>query len=275
MDNFIVLILGGFIIGTLGTLIGAGGGFILVPVLLLAFPQLPPDVVTGISIAIVACNAVSGSVAYARSGRIDFKAGLLFALFTIPGSILGVRVTKYISPQVFTIVFGIILIAVGIFLFLNKKNGAEKPPSDRRSRNWKHHELTDSTGEKYSYSYNQTIGIVISIFVGFISPILGIGGGIVHVPAMVQWLQFPVHIATATSHFILAIMSIISVITHYLQGSYNDPAVVKMIIYLAIGVIAGAQLGAFLSHKIKGTTIIKALAVCLTIVGIRLLLQHM
>jgi uncharacterized membrane protein YfcA len=275
MDNFIVLILGGFIIGTLGTLIGAGGGFILVPVLLLAFPQLPPDVVTGISIAIVACNAISGSIAYARSGRIDFKAGLLFALFTIPGSILGVRVTKYISPQVFTIVFGIILIAVGIFLFLNKKNGAEKPSSDRRSRNWKHHELIDNKGEKYSYSYNQTIGIFISIFVGFISPVLGIGGGIVHVPAMVQWLQFPVHIATATSHFILAIMSIISVVTHYLQGSYNDPAVVKMIIYLAIGVVAGAQLGAFLSHKIKGTTIIKALAVCLTIVGVRLLLQHL
>lgn len=246
----------------------------MVPVLLLAFPQLPPDVVTGISIAIVACNAISGSVAYARSGRIDFKAGLLFALFTIPGSILGVRVTKYISPQVFTIVFGIILIAVGIFLFLNKKNGADKPSSDRRSRNWKHHELTDSTGETYSYSYNQTIGIIISVFVGFISPVLGIGGGIVHVPAMVQWLQFPVHIATATSHFILAIMSVISVVTHYFQGSYDDPAVVKMIIYLAIGVIAGAQLGAFLSHKIKGTTIIKALAVCLTIVGIRLLLQH-
>lgn len=274
MDNFIVLILGGFIIGTLGTLIGAGGGFILVPVLLLAFPQLPPDVVTGISIAIVACNAISGSVAYARSGRIDFKAGLLFALFTIPGSILGVRATKYISPQVFTIVFGIILIGVGVFLFLNKKNGAEKPSSDRRSRNWKHHELTDKSGETYSYSYNQTIGIIISIFVGFISPVLGIGGGIVHVPAMVQWLQFPVHIATATSHFILAIMSVISVVTHYFQGSYKDPAVVKMIIYLAIGVVAGAQLGAFLSHKIKGTTIIKALAVCLTIVGIRLLLQH-
>lgn len=275
MDNFIVLILGGFLIGTLGTLIGAGGGFILVPVLLLAFPSLPPDIVTAISITIVACNAVSGSIAYARSKRIDFKAGLLFALFTIPGSILGVRATQYISLKLFTLVFGCILIAVGLFLFLSKKNGIKPVASGQLKKGWKLHTLTDKEGETYSYAYNQTIGIVISILVGFISPILGIGGGIVHVPAMVQWLHFPVHIATATSHFILAIMSIISVITHYFQGSYNDPAVVRMVVYLSIGVIAGAQLGAFLSHKIKGTSIIKALAVCLIIVGVRLLLQHL
>ncbi len=274
MDNFIVLILCGFVIGTIGTLIGAGGGFILVPLLLLAQPHLPPDIVTAISIVIVACNAISGSIAYARSGRIDFKAGLLFALFTIPGSILGVRATQYISLKAFTLAFGCILIAVGLFLFLSRRNGIKNVIPKSLKRSWKHHTLTDKEGETYSYAYNQTIGIVISIFVGFISPILGIGGGIVHVPAMVHWLHFPVHIATATSHFILAVMSIISVVTHYFQGSYSDPAVVRMVIYLSIGVIAGAQLGALLSHKIKGTAIIKALAVSLIIVGVRLLLQH-
>ncbi len=90
MDNFILLIILGFVIGTLGTLIGAGGGFILVPLLIIIEPAFSPETITAISMAIVACNAISGSVAYIASKRVDFKAGWVFAICTIPGSILGV-----------------------------------------------------------------------------------------------------------------------------------------------------------------------------------------
>ena len=96
MHSLSLLIILGFGIGIFGTLIGAGGGFILVPILILSYPELSPETITAISIVIVAANAVSGSIAYARSGRIDFKAGLLFALFTIPGSVLGVLSTQFI-----------------------------------------------------------------------------------------------------------------------------------------------------------------------------------
>ncbi len=63
---------------------------------------------------------------------------------------------------------------------------------------------------------------LLSIIVGYLSPLLGIGGGIIHVPALANWLQFPVHVATATSHFILAVMATVSVITNIVKGSYND-----------------------------------------------------
>jgi len=273
MDNVIILLTAGFLIGCLGTLIGAGGGFILVPLLILTHPQLTPGVVTAISIAIVACNAVSGSVAYARSKRINFRAGILFALFTIPGSILGVQVVKHVPSNLFSILFGLLMIALGIFLFLNKKVPVSEIDVDRNNNIWKHYEQVDREGIKYTYSYNQLAGILISIIVGFISPILGIGGGIIHVPALVRWLKFPVHIATATSHFILAIMSITSVIAHIKQGSYNDPYVYRMVLLLCAGVIPGAQLGAYFSHHIKDNTIIKALAVCLAVVGVRVFFQ--
>ncbi len=127
-----VLLLAGFVIGTVGTLIGAGGGFILVPILILTHPQLKPETITAISIAIVAANALSGSVAYARSGRIDFKAGILFAAFTIPGSILGVYTTAYIPKTTFHLIFGILLIILAVFLFISKKqlkNTGNKNPS--------------------------------------------------------------------------------------------------------------------------------------------------
>ncbi len=133
--------------------------------------------------------------------------------------------------------------------------------------------ITDKEGVTYEYTYNLYAGILISIIVGYISPLLGIGGGIIHVPALVNWLQFPVHVATATSHFILAVMSTVSVITNIVKGSYNDPYVLRMVLGLSAGVVVGAQLGAFLSHKIKGHNIIRALAVCLAIVGIRILLN--
>lgn len=274
MNSIIVLILTGFIIGTFGTLIGAGGGFILVPLLLLTNPHLSPDVVTAISMAVVAANALSGSIAYARAKRIDYKAGLLFAACTIPGSIAGVFVVKYIPRQVFDVIFGLLLMALSVYLFVkNRKNQPDAVVSKKTKGNLKAHTLTDKQGKTYTYTYNQNYGILISIAVGFISPILGIGGGIVHVPALVQWLQFPVYIATATSHFILAIMSTVSVAVHIYQGSYTDHQTKVMAVGLCVGVIPGAQFGAYLSHKMKTAMIIKILAVCLGIVGLRILLQ--
>ena len=273
MDNFFVLILIGFIIGTFGTLIGAGGGFLLVPVLLLTHSNMPPAIVTAISIAVVAANAISGSVAYSKAGRIDYKAGLLFGAFTIPGSIVGVFAVNYIPKHIFNIVFGILLLLLAGFLFIKtKKSTGSQTITAQVGHRYAYHEIRDKTGELFSYSYNQTIGIVISIIVGFLSPLLGIGGGIIHVPAMVQWLQFPVYIATATSHFILAIMSTVSVVVHIFQGSYNDPHVLKMLAGLCLGVIPGAQLGAYISHRIETTLIVRILAVCLALVGLRILL---
>ncbi len=276
MDNFFILMIIGFIIGTFGTLIGAGGGFLLVPLLLLTHPHMPTETVTAISIAIVAVNAISGSIAYAKSKRIDYKAGLLFAGFTIPGSIAGVFLTNYIPINTFNIIFGFLLIGLSVFLFIkNRKNQPQQPQHRKHGKAIKHHEITDCNGETFSYTFNQRYGIFISIIVGFLSPLLGIGGGIIHVPAMVQWLHFPVYIATATSHFILAIMSCISVAVHIYNGSYNAPGVLRMVAALSLGVIPGAQLGAYLSHKIPTVAIIRLLAICLALVGIRILLNRL
>lgn len=270
MDNIFVLLGIGFLVGTLGTLIGAGGGFLLVPFMLLAFPNFSPDVVTAISIAVVAANASSGSVAYMHAKRVDYKAGITFAICTIPGSILGVITTKYIPRNVFDIIFGVLLFGLAVFLFLKGGKGKSLKESVELRPSWVNRKITDRWGEAYEFSYDIKLGMLISVLVGYISPLLGIGGGIIHVPAMAEWLHFPVHIATATSHFILAIMALVSVVTHIFRGTYNDPLVLKMTLSLAVGAIAGAQLGAFLSRKVHGNFIIKALAISLAVVGVRI-----
>lgn len=274
MENIYLLIIIGFFIGTLGTLIGAGGGFILVPILIIMRPDFSPETITAISMVIVACNAISGSVAYMYAKKVDYKAGIIFAICTIPGSILGVLTTKIIPRGVFDIIFGVLMLVLATLLLINGgKERSDKKPVMTGPKGWVTQKLTDRWGEHYEYAYNLRLGMLISVFVGYFSPLLGIGGGIIHVPAMAEWLLFPVHIATATSHFILAVMATVSVLVHLFQGNYDNPLITKMVIGLAIGVIPGAQVGAYLSRRINEKLIIKALAISIGIVGVKILVS--
>lgn len=272
MEN-VLLIVAGFIIGSCGTLIGAGGGFILVPMLLIFYPELGTERITAISMAVVSLNAISGTAAYAKSGRIDYKAGISFSAFTIPGSVLGALLVKYIPRDAFSFVFGILLVVLAVYLFYKNSRPLKTHTAITATKGYATHTLTDKTGTTFTYSFSKIKGYAISIVVGFISPLLGIGGGIIHVPAMVNWLRFPVHIATATSHFILSVMATATVITHLTEGTYNSPEIIKLIVLLAIGVVPGAQLGAHFSGKLKSSVILQALSLCLIIVGIRIFIR--
>ncbi len=270
MEQLLWLIPLGFAVGTLGTLIGAGGGFILVPVLLIVYPDKSPETITSISLAVVFFNAVSGTHAYAKMKRIDYKSGLIFAAAGIPGSLIGAMATSMLPRYWFDIIFGMLMVAVSTFLAfrtIREKQNGNKPAENKTGHFLR--EIIDADGMKHIFSYNPSRGIIISIFVGFLSSMMGIGGGIIHVPAMINLLNFPVHIATATSHFMLIIMSFTGSIVHVFDG-----ALVKgmlQIFGLAIGVVFGARLGAKLSRKVKGSFIVLGLACALGLVGIRLI----
>jgi len=248
MEQFLWLLPLGFIVGTFGTLIGAGGEFILVPVLLLLYPDKSPETITSISLAVVFFNALSGSFAYARMKRIDYKSGLIFAVATIPGSILGAYTTSFIPRNIFDGVFGVILIAASVFLMMKPKNN--KVMEGETPKNFITRSITDIEGISYAFSYNPVLGVIISVLVGYISSLLGIGGGIIHVPVLVHALNFPVHIATATSHFVLAVMSLSGTVVHVASGVLSKG--VLQTIALSIGVLFGAQLGARLSNRFHG-----------------------
>jgi uncharacterized membrane protein YfcA len=129
--------------------------------------------------------------------------------------------------------------------------------------------LVDADNRKYVFSYNPLLGVGLSLVVGFVSSFLGVGGGFIHVPALVHLLNFPVHVATATSHFILAIMALAGTMVHVLTGTFAHG--LRRTILLAIGVLFGAQLGAYLSSRVHGDWIIRGLAIALAFVGIRIL----
>ena len=109
-ETYLAFIALGFGVGTYGTLIGAGGGFVLMPILLLLYPHESPEKLTSISLAIVFLNALSGSGAYAWMRRIDYKSGLIFAAATIPGAVIGALNTSYVPRRLFDIIFGTLLV---------------------------------------------------------------------------------------------------------------------------------------------------------------------
>ncbi len=258
------LLLLGATVGAYGTLIGVGGGFVLLPFLLWLYPNDPSQVVASISLAVVFFNAFSGTAAYARMRRVDFRSGLMFASAALPGTVLGALSTSLIPRILFDYIVGGLLVIAAFWLLIQGRPAPEMQQEFSGGRF--HTTLTDRSGNTYSYSFNPWLGVGISIMVGFISGMLGIGGGIIHVPALVHLLNFPVHVATATSHFILAIISLSGTITHLATGSLNHG--IRRIIPLALGALIGAQFGARLSNRLHGQWIIRGLAIALFFVGL-------
>ena len=261
----------GFGVGTYGTLVGAGGGFLLMPLLLLIYPHEDPHILTAISLAVVFFNTLSGAGAYARLKRIDYKSGLIFAAATIPGAVLGVLTTASVPRQVFEGIFGGFLLAMAVFMLLRPKSGE---PAPRELKTPSRFSLTrvvnTSGGISFEYNYYPLLGIIVFFFLGFLASFLGIGGGSLIVPILAYMLNFPVFIATATSQFIVAILAFSSSMVHIWIGSFHHGA--HRVAALGMGVLIGAQMGAYLSSKIKGAWIIRSLALALTLVGVRILI---
>ncbi len=257
--------------GLFGTLVGAGGGFILVPVLLLLYPDRDPDTITSMALLVVFFNAASGSIAYAYLKRTDYFSGIWFAVATLPGAIGGALLVGAIPRRAFDGIFAAAIIGIAVFIALRSRMNAIQPPPT--GRGLVHRELRDRLGHRYIYSYPLWKGVAISTVVGFVSSLLGVGGGVVHVPVMATTLHFPVHIAAATSHFVLAFTALEGSIVHFADGSLGWDSNLAQAMLLAAGAVPGAQVGARLAQRLHGAAIIRALAVALVLVGVRLAIK--
>jgi uncharacterized membrane protein YfcA len=263
----VVLVAIGLGVGAFGTLIGAGGGFILTPILLLLYPHDSAQTLTAISLAAVFFNAASGSTAYARQRRIDYRSGVVFAHATVPGAVGGALLVGSVSRHVFDAIMGAVLALLAAWLL-----AGERWPLPQPTRHLEQRVLVDAAGRRYTYSVAVRRGALYSLGVGFVSSFLGIGGGVIHVPLLVRALGFPTHLATATSHFVLMIMAGAGTLTHILQHSFAHGHGIRRTIALSAGVIGGAQLGAHISLRLQGAVIQRLLAAALLALALRLLL---
>ncbi|MCX8070728.1 MAG: sulfite exporter TauE/SafE family protein [Thermodesulfovibrionales bacterium] len=261
LDALIVIITGVFV-GAIGTLVGAGGGFLHVPILLIFYGFSPLHAI-GTSIVAVFLNALSGTFSYIQQQKIDYDLGVRFAVFSIPGVFIGSLTAQYFNLTIFSLLLAVVLIGLAYsLLFLGNLKfvcATNEPILQNRM-------LRDSTGEIHSYSPDLSIGYGGSFLVGITSGLFGIGGGLIHMP-MMTFIGIPVHIAAATSHFIISITSFFGIMIFIaLKAIDFDYA-----IFLGVGVILGAYYGARLSMMVSSQTIKRVIAGLLLLVAIRLI----
>ncbi|MDU4444356.1 MAG: sulfite exporter TauE/SafE family protein [Veillonella sp.] len=234
VDNIVLFylffIVVGFFTAMLGTIIGAGGGIVFVPLFMYWFPEWSPSMIVGTSLFSVMCNAISGSLAYLKQKKIYISAALIFSVATFPGAIIGAQMSDEFSGPGFKFAFGCFMLCASFLIGF--KNFGKKEERKEES-------LT-----KDQVTYNKPIGIAISVIVGFISSIFGIGGGLVHVSTAV------------------------GVITHLIENHI----VFSIAIPASIGAIFGAQAGAQIAKRLRAKAILALMSIGVFALAIKLII---
>jgi len=189
--------------------------------------------------------------------RIDYAAGLLFAAAGVPGAVVGAWAVRFMPRGSFELTFGGLLLLLGLYLTLQPVRGIRL--GSKRA---------DSV-EPIDWRSRGLLGTLGSAYLGVVSSLLGIGGGILHVPFLVRVLHFPPHAATATSQFVLLLVTFSGALSHLWRGELDSR--LGPTAFLAMGVMMGAPAGAALSSFLRGPLLIRLLALALAAVAGRLL----
>ena len=270
MWSLILLPLLAFLIGVIAAMLGIGGGVFLVPsLILLPWYALDPATASGTSLAAIVFISLSSTFRYRKQKRIDYLLGFAFATTTIPGAFLGSYVKSIVETWILGLIFAFFLIFVSIRMFIGKRGEESKSGDSANKRGEKKRRIIDSYGKVFTYSVNLRAVPLLGFAGGFSSGLLGIGGGSVLVPAMNMVLGIPIHVAVATSMFIMIFTSTSGTLTNiWLNQIRFDYALL-----LAIGIIFGAQFGAHYAAKVSARNLQRIFAIVLLIASIRMILK--
>ncbi|MFJ7745235.1 sulfite exporter TauE/SafE family protein [Peribacillus sp. NPDC097295] len=269
---WLLLISVGLLAGTIGSLVGLGGGIIIVPSLLFLgsatdiMGDLTPQVAVGVSTVIMIFTGLASTLTYLKHKVVDYKAGLIFFAGSAPGGIIGAYVNKILNVDAFSLYFGLFMILMAIVLLVKDRLRPMvfKPGNGKIIKTYE-----NKKGQASTYGYHPLVAISISFVVGISSGLFGIGGGSLMVPVMMLVFFFPPHVAVATSMFMVFLSSITNSITHISLGNVNWPYAFALI----PGAWIGAKLGAYINTRLNSSALENMLKIVLIIIGIRLIYQ--
>jgi uncharacterized membrane protein YfcA len=259
------------LVGVIAAMLGIGGGVFIVPALQLlplSVNFLPP-MASGTSLAMILFTALSSTASYTRQKRIDYKIGLLFATVTVPGALLGAYATKIIPGELLVLIFAVFLLYVASRMIFSYNVGLFKLLTRRKDCPVR--KLTDSDGKVFEYFADLKRGVPLGFFAGFFSGLLGIGGGALMVPILHLVLCFPMHLAVATSAFIMIFTSISGVATHIHLGNVQF----DYSLLLSVGVILGAQIGAYAAKRTSSRNLRRIFGFVLVVISLRMILRFL
>jgi uncharacterized membrane protein YfcA len=267
IEALLVFVLG-FVVGVPSSMVGLGGGVIIVPALIMLF-QIPAKNAIAISLVAILGTTVSSTIGYIRHKQVDYKLGLLYDVLDVPGIVLGAYITTFLPENILAGICGAFILVITIILLRSKRKPecpCEPIPGESGTKEWIRNGI-DRKGRAVTYALSNPLLALTSSFVGgIITGLAGLGGGITDVSSMIL-LGIPTHIAVATSEFAMAITNGVGVVTH---GLLNN-LLLEYAIPLTIGTVIGAQIGCVLAKRVKGKTIRNLISVIAILSALRLI----
>lgn len=287
----------GIAIGSIGTLVGAGGGFLAMPILLLFF-HMPPAIAAGTSLLMVTMNSLSGTYIYWKQKKLDFKVGILLAVAAYPGSIFGAMLAAKISAHLFNIIFGTVYVLLAFWMtwktFLSKPkeqssvstmaNTIQEQAATTTLPNAMDTQKSSLFSRMYNHTMNLTVkapgfdtaqvsfktiwAVLIAFFIGFQASLMGVGGGPLLVPALIFILGFPTHVATAISQFVIVTSSVLALGIYAFHGNIQ----LTFGLAMGLGAVVGAPLGAWMASRMPAQKLVYILSASLLAVGLKMLI---
>ncbi len=261
--------MGSFLAGLLGSLTGLGGGVVLVPLLTIFFKV---DIRYAIGASLVSVIATSSGAAayYVKQGFSNIRIGMFLEIATTIGALSGAFLAAFVSTRALAIIFGVVLLYSA---YLSRK---PRPPEER---NLPPDKLATSLRMNGSFPSEEGIrnynvqhvptGFSLMFGAGALSGLLGIGSGAVKVLAMDQAMKIPFKVSTTTSNFMIGVTAAASAGV-YLNRGYVDPGLSMPVM---LGVLAGSMLGVHILMKAETKILRLVFSLVLLVLGGQMIYQ--
>jgi uncharacterized membrane protein YfcA len=275
--NVLVLLAMGAAVGFLSGMFGVGGGFLITP--LLIFYNIPPAIAVATGANQVIASSFSGALAHFKRGTLDFKLGTVLLAGGIVGSTVGIYVFSLLRSLgqldlFISLLYVVFLGAVGGLMLVESvnairrsKGGAAPTLKKPGQHNWVHR-LPLKMRFRASKLFVSVIPVLaLGAGIGFLSSIMGVGGGFIMVPALIYLLKVPTNVVVGTSLFQIIFVAAFSTVVH---ATTNQTVDIVLAFVLMLGGVAGAQYGAKAGQKLRGEQLRALLGLLVLAVAVRL-----
>jgi uncharacterized membrane protein YfcA/uncharacterized membrane protein len=258
--------------GLVGSLVGLGGGVFVVPLLAIGF-GLPVEVAIGASVVSVIATSSGAASAYVRDHLTNLRAGMFLEIATTMGAICGAFLATLLAPAALFVVFGGVLLASAVPLICKLR---EDMPRGVNNDKWATRLRLASrypdpaSGGDVAYAVTHVpLGFGLMTVAGVISGLLGIGSGTLKVLAMDMAMRLPMKVSSATSNFMIGVTAAASAGIYFQRGAIQ-PLIAAPV---ALGVLAGAMVGAKMLPHLSNSAIRKIFVPILIAIALEMLFR--
>lgn len=263
----LIVLVGAFLAGLLGSLTGLGGGVIIIPLLTLGL-GVNIHYAIGASIISVIATSSGSAAAYVKEGITNVRIGMFLEIATTISAIVGVVIATYIRADYIIVIFGLILLFSAMMMLKKKVDHSNNDSTSLLANYFKLNGSYPTEAGVKQYAVHNVIGGFAMMFVaGTLSGLLGIGSGALKVIGMDNIMKIPFKVSTTTSNFMIGVTAAASALV-YLHRGQIDPAIAMPV---TVGVIFGATLGAKILIKTKTDKLKIVFAIVVTFLAIQMI----